>query len=339
MLANPAFGQVYTDHMAMITYTEGQGWHDAKIAPYGPLTFDPASSVLHYAQQIFEGLKAYRTPQDAILAFRPHANARRFRASAVRMAMPELPDELFIGAIEALVRADRDWVPSGAEQSLYLRPFMVPTDRSIALRPASDYLFCVIASPVGAYFKSNCISVWVSETYTRAAPGGTGAAKCGGNYAASFQAQAESKREGCDQVLFLDSREQRFVDEIGGMNIMFVEGNMLITPPLGGTILPGITRDTLLTLASARGVRIEERPIPIDEVFEKAASGAFSEAFACGTAAIISPIGRLHHRPAGIAVFGDGQTPGALSLSLKDELVGLQTGRNSDTRGWIHRIV
>lgn len=338
LMANPGFGRVFTDHMATVSYTEGRGWHDAKVMPYGPLSLDPASSVLHYAQEIFEGLKAYRTPEGSVVMFRPDANARRFRDSAARMAMAELPEELFVGAIEALVRADRDWVPSGEGQSLYLRPFMISNDVFLGVKPASEYLFCVIACPVGAYFGGGCVSVWVSETYTRAAPGGTGAAKCGGNYAASLQAQAESKREGCDQVLFLDSREQRYVEEMGGMNVVFVDGDTLVTPPLGGTILPGITRDTLLTLARARGLKVEERPLPIDEVFEKAASGQFSEAFACGTAAVISPIGKLR-RPTGEAVFGDGVTPGALSLSLKDELVGLQTGRGNDANGWVHRIL
>jgi len=339
LLANPGFGKVFTDHMALISFTEGRGWHDARIVPYGPLTFDPASSVLHYAQEIFEGMKAYRSPNGGVSIFRPEANADRFRASADRMAMAELPNALFVKAVEELVRIDRDWVPTGEGQSLYLRPFMISNDVFLGVRPATEYLFCVIACPVGAYFGSGCVSVWVSETYTRAAPGGTGAAKCGGNYAASLQAQAESKREGCDQVLFLDSREQKYVEEMGGMNVVFVrDDNTLVTPPLGGTILPGITRDTLLTLARDRGMTIEERPVSIGEVFEGAASGRYREAFACGTAAVVSPIGKLK-RPGGEAVFGDGVTAGEVAMSLKAELVSIQVGRGNDRYGWVHRIV
>ncbi|CAI9120029.1 branched-chain amino acid aminotransferase [Brytella acorum] len=338
LLENPTFGRVFTEHMAIIRYTEGQGWHDAKITARRPLSIDPAASVLHYGQEIFEGMKAYRTEDGGVVTFRPDANARRFRASAERMAMADLPEELFIEAVDQLVKIDAAWVPSGEGQSLYLRPFMISDEVALGVKPASEYLFIVIACPVGTYFSKGCVSVWVSEDYTRAAPGGTGFAKCGGNYAGSLVAQAEAYRMGCDQVLFLDSRERRFIEEMGGMNVMFLrDDNTLVTPALTGTILPGITRDSLLKIAADKGLKVEEIPLDINEVFEGAASGRYREAFACGTAAVLSPIGRFKS-PTGEAVFGDGETPGPVSLSLKAELTDLQRGRHNDSRDWVHRI-
>ncbi|WP_367160529.1 branched-chain amino acid aminotransferase [Kozakia baliensis] len=339
LIAKPVFGRVFTDHMAIVKYKEGKGWHDAKVTARKPLTLDPATAVLHYAQEIFEGMKAYCTENGGVASFRPEANARRFRASAERMAMAEVPEDLFIKAVDSLVAIDRDWVPSGEGQSLYIRPFMIASEVFLGVKPSSEYLFIVIASPVGAYFGSGCVSVWVSDDYSRAAPGGTGAAKCGGNYAASLVAQRESKHHGCDQVLFLDSREQRFIEEMGGMNVMFLrDDNTLVTPPLTGTILPGITRDAILQLAKERGLRVEETPIDINELFEGAANGRYREAFACGTAAVISPIGSLK-RAEGEAVFGDGKTPGEITLMLKKTLTDIQTGRSNDEHGWVHRIV
>ncbi|WP_025884984.1 branched-chain amino acid aminotransferase [Asaia prunellae] len=339
LIANPAFGRIFTDHMAVVKYSESRGWHDARITARKPISLDPAASVLHYAQEIFEGMKAYRTGNGSIVTFRPEENAKRFRASAARMAMADLPQEIFIQAVDELVKMDRDWVPEGEGKSLYLRPFMIATEAFLGVKPASEYLFVVIACPVGAYFGSGCVSVWVSEDYTRAAPGGTGAAKCGGNYAASLVAQRDSQSHGCDQVLFLDSREQRFVEEMGGMNVMFLrDDNTLVTPPLTGTILPGITRDAILQLAKDHGLKIEQTPIEIDEVFAGAASGRYREAFACGTAAVITPIGSLRRRQ-GEAVFGDGKTPGDVSLGLKKTLTEIQSGKTNDVHGWIHSIV
>ncbi|MCQ9155674.1 branched-chain amino acid aminotransferase [Acidomonas methanolica] len=339
LLAKPVFGRVFTDHMVVVRYSDEKGWHDAKVTARRPLSIDPAASVLHYAQEIFEGMKAYRLKTGGIATFRPEANARRFRDSAARMAMADLPEELFVEGVDQLVRIDADWVPHGEGQSLYLRPFMISDDVFLGVKPASEYLFIVIACPVGAYFSGGAVSVWVSEAYTRAAPGGTGAAKCGGNYAASLVAQSEAKAHGCDQVLFLDSRERRFIEEMGGMNVMLLrDDDTLVTPPLTGTILPGITRASILTLAAESGMKVEEVPLDINEVFEGAASGRYREAFACGTAAVVTPIGRFR-RTEGEAVFGDGETAGQVTLKLKTMLTDLQAGRSNDAQGWVHRIL
>ncbi|GBQ11543.1 branched-chain amino acid aminotransferase [Swaminathania salitolerans] len=338
LIANPAFGRVFSDHMAMVRYSEGRGWHDARITARKPFPIDPAAAVLHYGQEVFEGMKAYRLESGGIATFRPEENARRFQASAARMAMAALPQDIFMTAVDELVRIDRDWVPTGEGKSLYLRPFMIATEVFLGVKPASEYLFMVIACPVAGYFGSGCVSVWVSDAYTRAAPGGTGAAKCGGNYAASLIAQRDSQTHGCDQVLFLDSREQRYVEEMGGMNVMFLrDDNTLVTPPLTGTILPGITRDAILRLARDQGLTVEEAPVAIDEVFEGAATGRYREAFACGTAAVISPIGSFR-RTQGEAVFGDGKTPGPVTLALKKTLTDIQAGRTNDPHGWVHMI-
>ncbi|HKT53636.1 MAG TPA: branched-chain amino acid aminotransferase, partial [Caulobacteraceae bacterium] len=248
LMEDPGFGRVLSDHMVTIRWTAEKGWHDAEVRAREPFRIDPAAAVLHYAQEIFEGLKAYRSQDGDVVLFRPYENAKRFIRSAERMSMPALPQETFVAAIEALLQVDADWIPGG-ESSLYLRPFMFASEAFLGVRPASEYVFCVIASPVGAYFKGGVkpVKVWVSEDASRAAPGGTGAAKCGGNYAASLLAQAEAYEHGCDQVVFLDAAEHRWVEELGGMNVFFVFEDQLVTPPLGGTILPGITRDSIIT--------------------------------------------------------------------------------------------
>ncbi|HWL47366.1 MAG TPA: branched-chain amino acid aminotransferase, partial [Sphingomonadaceae bacterium] len=241
LLANPGFGRVFTDHMVTVRYAEGRGWHDARVHARRPIELDPAAAVLHYAQEIFEGLKAYRVADGGAVLFRPDANARRFSESAARMAMPAVPEALFLESVRALVRADRAWIPEIEGGSLYLRPFMFANEVFLGVKPSSEYLYMVIASSVGAYFKSAApaVSLWVSQAYTRSAPGGTGAAKCGGNYASSLVAQAEATRQGCDQVVFLDAAEHRWVEELGGMNIVFVfDDGSIATPPLAGTILP-----------------------------------------------------------------------------------------------------
>jgi branched-chain amino acid aminotransferase len=256
ILANPGFGSHFSDHMVSIDWDEGRGWHSATIGPRQPIPLDPAAAVLHYAQEIFEGLKAYRQQDGGIALFRPEANAARFNRSAERLAMPELPEAMFIEAVRQLVAADRDWFPSVEGGSLYLRPFMIATEAFLGVRPAKQYKFLVIASPAGNYFKSGApaVSIWVSE-YTRAAPGGTGAAKCGGNYAASLVPQAEALARGHDQVVFLDAAERKWIEELGGMNLYFAfDDGSLITPPLTGTILPGITRDSILQLAREEGL-------------------------------------------------------------------------------------
>jgi branched-chain amino acid aminotransferase len=337
-LANPGFGRVFTDHMVTIRYADGKGWHDARVEPRAPIQLDPATAVLHYAQEIFEGLKAYHAADGGVTLFRPEVNAARFTASARRMAMAPLPEPLFLESLEQLIAIDRDWVPSDEEGALYLRPFMFASEVFLGVRPAAEYLYTLIASPVGAYFGAvRPVTVWVSPTYTRAAPGGTGAAKCGGNYAASLVAQAEAIENGCDQVVFLDAVERAYVDELGGMNVFFVyDDGTLVTPPLSGTILPGVTRDSVITLARRAGHRVEERPVSFADWQADAASGRLREVFACGTAAVITPIGQVRF-PDGEFTIGDG-APGAVSMSLRQTLVDLQRGRSEDPYGWVRRV-
>ncbi|CCA92885.1 branched-chain amino acid aminotransferase [Novosphingobium sp. PP1Y] len=338
ILANPGFGTNFSDHMVVIEWTEGQGWHDAVIGPRQPIALDPAASVLHYAQEIFEGLKAYKQADGSIALFRPEANAARFNRSAERLAMPELPEALFVESIERLVQADRDWIPEAEGASLYLRPFMIATEAFLGVRPAKQYKFIVIASPAGNYFKSGApaVSIWVSD-YTRAAPGGTGAAKCGGNYAASLVPQGEAIARGHDQVVFLDAAEHKWIEELGGMNLYFVfDDGTLLTPELTGTILPGITRDSLLTLAREEGLTVTEGRYSIDQWREDAQSGRLVETFACGTAAVVTPVGKVSGRDGEFTVGSGG--PGQLTQKLKSRLVAIQRGQEADTHGWIRKI-
>ncbi|MCK8456036.1 branched-chain amino acid aminotransferase [Sphingomonas faeni] len=338
-LIDPGFGRVFTDHMAMIRYSDAKGWHDARITARAPLTIDPASSVLHYAQEIFEGMKAYRLADGGTALFRPEANARRFQDSARRLAMPELPEDLFIESVERLVKTDADWIPDRDGGALYLRPFMFASEVFLGVKPSSEYLYMVLASSVGAYFKGGAptVSIWVSQQYTRAAQGGTGAAKCGGNYAASLLAQSEAIRNGCDQVVFLDAAERRWVEELGGMNIFFVfDDGSMATPALTGTILPGITRDSILTLARAQGIEVREEGYTIDQWRADAASGRLVEAFACGTAAVVTPIGTVAS-PEGRFTIGTGG-PGELTMRMRDALVSIQRGTAPDENTWLHHL-
>jgi len=339
ILANPGFGQFHTDHMVSIDYTADTGWHDPRVTAYGPIELDPSAIVLHYAQEIFEGLKAYRNADGSITSFRPEANAKRFRDSAARMAMPAVSDQMFVGAIDELVRIDRDWVPDDPEASLYLRPFMYASEVFLGVRPANEYLFVVIASAVGSYFKGGVkpVTVWISSEYTRAAPGGTGAAKCGGNYAASLSATAEAIEHGCDQVVFLDAVRRKYVDELGGMNVFFVyDDGSLVTPPLK-TILPGITRDSLITLARASGRKVKEKLVSMDSWRADAASGRLVEVFACGTAAVVTPIGTVRSVDGEFQI-ADGGT-GPVTAELRKALVDIQRGRAADPYNWVHRII
>jgi branched-chain amino acid aminotransferase len=336
LLVNPGFGRVFTDHMVTIKYAEGKGWYEPLVSARAPIPMDPAAAVLHYAQEIFEGLKAYRTPDGSgAIVFRGDANARRFRDSALRLAMAPLPEDLFHASIDALVKIDHDWLPTDPDGSLYLRPFMYASEVFLGVRPAQEFLYVLIASPVGSYFRNGIkpVTVWVSPEYTRAAPGGTGAAKCGGNYAASLVPTAEAMERGCDQVVFLDAVERKWIDELGGMNVFFVGADgSLVTPPLTGTILPGITRDAIMTLAREEGRDVVERPVSLEEW----AGGAFREAFACGTAAVITPIGEVKSASGGFTV-GDGGS-GEVTMALRQRLVDLQRGRTPDTHGWVRRI-
>jgi branched-chain amino acid aminotransferase len=340
LLTDPGFGRVFTDHMVTIRYAETKGWYDARVQARAPIPMDPATAVLHYAQEIFEGLKAYRTDAGGVTLFRADANARRFRDSATRMAMAQLPEDLFLGSIHELVKIDRNWVPDQPEGSLYLRPFMYASEVFLGVKPSSEYLYCLIASPVGAYFKGGVkpVTVWVSQDFTRAAPGGTGAAKCGGNYAAGLIAQAQAIDKGCDQVVYLDAVERRYIDELGGMNIFFgYDDGTLVTPPLTGSILPGITRDSVITLARDRGRTVHERPVSFEQWREDAVSGRLREVFACGTAAVLTPIGAVRSS-AGEFTIADGGT-GPVTTALRESLVDIQRGRAADPHGWVRYVL
>lgn len=338
-IADPGFGKVFSDHMVSIDYdVDKGGWHNARIGPREPVLLDPAASVLHYSQEIFEGMKAYKQADDTLALFRPEANAARFNASATRMAMPHLPEDLFVEAVRQLVRVDREWFPTVEGGSLYLRPFMFATEAFLGVRPATQYKFLVIASPAGNYFKSGspAVSIWISD-YSRAAPGGTGAAKTGGNYAASLVPTAEAFAKGHDQVLFLDAVEHKWVEELGGMNLFFVfDDGTMITPPLTGTILPGITRDSLLRLAREEGLTVREEPYSIDQWREDAASGRLVETMACGTAAVVTAVGHVAG-PDGDFTIGSGG-PGQLTMKLRETLVGIQRGAIADTHGWVMQL-
>ena len=338
LMTDPDFGRVFTDHMASASYSPEDGWHDLAIVPRAALPTDPAASVFHYAQEVFEGLKAYALDDGTPALFRPEANARRMVRSAERLAMPPVPEAMFLDAVRALVDVERDWVPR-APGALYLRPFVVATEAFLGVRPATRYRFVVLACTVGDYFRGGKpgVSIWATRAYSRAAPGGTGEAKCGGNYASSLIAQAEASTQGCDQVLFLDAAERRYVEELGGMNVMFVHADgRLATPPLTGTILPGITRDSLLTLAPDLGLEVAEEPYALDRWRADAASGALAEAFACGTAAVVTPILRVKTREDEWSVGGG--VPGPVTTRLRDRLMALQRGLAPDPHGWCQRL-
>jgi branched-chain amino acid aminotransferase len=344
ILANPGFGDYFTDHTAVVDYkvdADGVGgWVNARIEPYGPIAMDPAAAVLHYGQEIFEGLKAYRHADGSVWSFRPEANAARFNTSARRLALPELPEEIFIESLRQLVSADQDWVPSGDGEALYLRPFMIATEAFLGVRPAREVSYRVIASPAGNYFGGELkpVSIWLSTAYARAGEGGTGEAKCGGNYAASLAAQLEAEAQGCKQVLFLDPFNDNAIEELGGMNIFFVfKDGRLVTPALNGHILHGITRSSVMQLAADRGLKVEERKITIDEWRDGVASGEITEAFACGTAAVITPIGELKTADGVIASPGSGA--GEVTMAIREQLLGIQTGAVEDLHGWLTRLV
>lgn len=338
ILASPGFGNHFTDHMFLTEWTPEAGWHDARVVPYGPLQLDPATAVLHYAQEIFEGLKAYAWADGSIRVFRPEQNAARLQRSAQRLALPQLPEDWFLGSIGALVEADRSWVPQGGETSLYLRPFMFASEVFLGVRPSQHVTYCVIASPAGAYFPGGVepVSIWLSSEYSRAGAGGTGAAKCGGNYAASLLPQQEATAHGCQQVAFLDSVEHRWVEELGGMNLYFVQSDgSIVTPELSGSILEGITRDSILQIARDLGHEVVERRVSIEEWREGTADGTITEVFACGTAAVVTPVGVLKW-DGGEAVAGDGGA-GKVTLDIRSALVDVQYGRAEDRHGWMRR--
>jgi branched-chain amino acid aminotransferase len=349
ILADPGFGVNFTDHMAVATWTAGEGWHDSAIVPYGPFTLDPATAVLHYAQEIFEGLKAYRHADGSVWLFRPDRNAARLEKSARRLALPVLAPEDLLASLDALIAADRAWVPASpggdrtattGEQSLYLRPFMFASEAFLGVRAARRVTYCCIASPAGAYFATGVhpVKIWISTAYTRAAPGGTGAAKCGGNYAASLIAQQEAAEHGCDQVMFADGAEHRWLEELGGMNVYAVTSDhRLVTPELNGSILEGVTRDSILTMAGEFGLTPVEQRVEISDLLTQIADGLVTELFACGTAAVITPIGSLHSDQGSFEV-GGGET-GETTSALRTRLLDIQYGRAEDTHGWLRRVL
>ncbi|MFB7250485.1 branched-chain amino acid aminotransferase [Microbacterium sp. NPDC056234] len=333
LLKEPGFGTVFTDHMVDICWSAKGGWHRPRVQPYGPIPLDPAAAVLHYGQEIFEGIKAYRHADGSIWTFRPEKNAERLRRSARRMALPELPTEYFLQSLRELIAVDGAWTPSGADQSLYLRPFEFAKEAFLGVRPAQKVAYYLIASPAGSYFKGGVkpVRIWLSETYARAGKGGTGAAKTGGNYASSLLPQAEAYEKGCDQVVFLD--QDGNVEELGGMNVVFVHKDGTIVTPQSDSILEGITRDSILQLAEDRGHKVERRAVSLQEWRDGVASGDIVEVFACGTAAVVTPIGALV-----TADFEDAQPLGELALSLREELTDIQYGRREDKHGWLLRL-
>ncbi|GAB1815569.1 branched-chain amino acid aminotransferase [Mycobacterium sp. MUNTM1] len=337
------FGQHQTDHMVSINYTEGQGWHDAKVTAYGPIELAPSALGLHYGQEVIEGLKAYRWTDGSIMSFRPDAHAARLRASCRRLAMPELPDHLFLESLRHLITVDAQWIPAAHEGfSLYLRPFVVATEPTLALRPAKQYRYLLIASPTKAGITHGLkpVTVWLAEGYARAFPGGTGAFKVAGNYAASLAAQAQAVDNGCDQVVWLDAVERRYIEEMGGMNIFFVFGRgstaRLVTPELTGSILPGVTRDSLLKIAADCGLAIEERRIDVAEWRKEVAAGEITEVFACGTAAVVTPVSRVKHH-GGEFPIADGR-PGEITRQMRKRLTGIQQGKCADKNQWMLRL-
>jgi branched-chain amino acid aminotransferase len=338
IIAEPGFGKHFTDHMVDICWSERGGWHRPRVQPYGPIQLDPAAAVLHYAQEVFEGLKAYRHSDGSIWSFRPEANAERMKRSARRLALPELPTEYFIESLRQLIAVDARWVPDAPETSLYLRPFMFAKEAFLGVRPAAKVNYYVIASPAGAYFKGGVtpVSIWVSTTYTRAGKGGMGAAKTGGNYASSLVAQQEAYDHGCAQVLFLDSELGTYLEELGGMNVVFVHKDGTLVTPESSSILEGITLDSVLQLARDRGLTTQQRKVTIDEVREQVASGEIVEMFACGTAAVITPIAEF--KAAGYTIGNADAPAGELTMSLRDELTDIQYGRRADRHGWMTRL-
>ena len=331
------FGKTFTDHMFVMEYTTGKGWHDGRIVPYGPISLDPAAAVLHYGQEMFEGMKAYRTPDGRVQLFRPYRNAERAAASNERICMPIIESELFVGAIKALVDLERDWIPEKPGTSLYIRPFMFADEPFLGVHPADHYLLLIICSPVGPYYDTPGgglapTSIYVEDEYVRAAVGGMGFAKVGGNYAGSLKAQMRAKEMGCEQVLWLDAVEQSYVEEIGTSNAFFMIDDEVITAPLLGTILPGVTRASVIELLTKWGIKVSERRLKIDEVAKAAEEGRLTEVFGSGTAAVISPVGKLVFKDRTLTI-SDGKV-GALSQKLYNTLYGIQTGTVPDEFGW-----
>lgn len=328
------FGHIFTDHMFVMNYTEGKGWHDPRIVPYGEISIEPSAMVFHYGQSMFEGMKAYRGKNDTIYLFRPDMNAKRANQSNQRLCIPEIPEDMFVEAVKAVVDVDRDWVPSDPGTSLYIRPFVIATDAFLGVAPSKTYLFMVILSPSGAYYESGLepVGIWIEDEYVRAVKGGMGFAKTGGNYAASLIAQVKAHDSGYSQVLWLDGVERKYIEEVGAMNICFKIAGKVVTPMLNGSILPGITRNSILQVCRDWGYEVEERRISVDELVAAAKDGTLEEVFGTGTAAVVSPVNKLRYED-DVMNIGDGSI-GELTQKLYDELTGIQWGEREDTRGW-----
>ena len=340
IIANPTFGTHFSDHQIVIVWAKSKGWHSPEVLPYGPILMDPSSAVLHYGQEAFEGIKAYRHQDGSIWTFRPDKNALRLQRSAKRMALPELPAELFVESLKQLIAVDGAWVPQPTgEKTLYMRPFEIAAENFLGVRAAERVEFRVIASPVGPYFTGGLkpVSIWIALDSARAGKHGTGEAKTGGNYAASLLAQQEGHDQGCSQVMYLDAETSTYVEELGGMNLFFVyKDGSVVTPPLDGTILHGITRDSIVTLLKDSGHEVQERKITLDEVREALLSGEITEVFACGTAAVVTPVGLFKSREEEILI-GNNE-PGALTAAMRDELTGIQYGTVEDRYNWMHKL-
>jgi len=332
------FGKYFTDHMLIADWDEPKGWHDVRIVPYGPFSLEPSAAIFHYGQEAFEGLKAYRWEDGAIALFRPEMNLARLNRSAQRLALPEVPPELFLQGLEELVRLERDWVPAAEGASLYIRPVLIATEAALGVKPAREYRFFIILSPVGAYYASGFkpVRILVEDRLVRAAPGGTGEAKTGGNYAASLIAGREATKCGFNQVLWLDAIQHRFVEEVGAMNIFFIIDGCLVTPSLSGSFLDGITRDSIVNLAPTLGLSVEERPVAIDELIAGIKNGHVQEVFGSGTAAVISPVGALSYQDE-LVMIGDGAV-GKVTQLMYDTLTGIQYGRLPDRFGWMSKL-
>ena len=328
------FGRKFTDHMFIMNYTEGKGWHDARIVPYGDISISPSAMVFHYGQEMFEGLKAYRDDKDNVYLFRPEMNAKRTNNTNDRLCIPQIPVDMFVEAVKAVVDIDRDWVPTEEGTSLYIRPFIIATDEFLGVAPSKSYLFMIILSPSGAYYESGLepVGIWIEDEYVRAVKGGMGYAKTGGNYAASLIAQMKAHDAGYSQVLWLDGVERKYIEEVGAMNIFFKIAGKVVTPMLNGSILPGITRDSIINVCKAWGYEVEERRISVDELVAAAKDGSLEEVFGTGTAAVVSPVNKLRYVD-DVMNIGDGSI-GELTQKLYDELTGIQWGKREDPYGW-----
>ena len=332
------FGKTFTDHMFIMDYTAGQGWHDGRIVPYGPLALEPSAMVLHYAQEVFEGLKAYRTADGTVQLFRPIDNARRLKDSCERLCIPPIPEEDFVEAVKTLVTVDKEWVPDLPGTSLYIRPFIIATDASLGVHASHSYLFCIITGPVGAYYAAgiNPVKIYVESDDVRAVKGGTGYTKCGGNYAASIRAGERAEEQGYAQVLWLDGVHRKYIEEVGSMNVMFKIDGKIVTPMLTGSVLPGITRRSCIQLLKDWGYDVEERLITAQELFDAAKAGKLDEAWGTGTAAVVSPIGEMGWEDQHVVVNG-GQI-GPITQKLYDTLTGIQWGTQPDPHDWVVKL-